>query len=356
MTIRQLPETAQQRLWLATTLLFVALLGLFAADLLLGTVQIPARVVWAALLGGQEMEAKYRILVLESRLPRAITAVLGGSALAACGLLMQTFFRNPVAGPYILGISSGASLGVALLLLGQGSVGLLASWDSGSAPGVVVASSAGAALTMGIMLLLATRVRDPATLLVFGLMMGSFTGALVSLLQYQADAASLRDFVYWTFGSLDHTHWAELGLLAPILGVCFGVGWLFSGRFDLLALGDDYARSMGLAVNLTRAIAILLTALMAGAVTAYCGPISFIGVAVPHAVRALSGRTSHLVLWPLCALGGAVLLLGCDLISRMPGMDTTLPINAVTALVGAPAVAAIVWRMRRISTFFQSGA
>lgn len=349
-------HTASKRLVLASAFLLLALVGLFAADLLLGTVGIPAKVVWSALLGGREMEEKYRILILESRLPRAITAILGGAALATCGLLMQTFFRNPVAGPYILGISSGASLGVALLLLGQGSAGLLAHWASGAAPGVVMAASGGAALTMGAMLLLATRVRDPATLLVFGLMMGSFTGALVSLLQYQADAASLRDFVYWTFGSLDHTHWQELGLLAPLLGGCFGLGWLLSGRFDLLALGDDYARSMGLAVNFTRAIAIVLTALMAGAVTAYCGPISFIGVAVPHAVRALSGRTSHLVLWPLCALGGAVLLLACDLISRMPGMDATLPINAVTALVGAPAVAAIVWRMRRISSFFQSGA
>jgi len=355
MTLPWHPRTARATLWFPTTALLVALVALFAADLLLGSVRIPFAQVWAALSGSGSIEPKYRILVLDSRLPRALTAVLAGSALATCGLLMQTFFRNPVAGPYILGISSGASLGVALLLLGQGSTSLFLGWALGAAPAVVVAASAGAGLTMGLMLLLASRVRDSATLLVFGLMMGSFTGALVSLLQYQADAASLREFVYWTFGSLDHTHWEELALLAPLLGLCLGLGWLFSSRFDLLALGDDYARSMGLSVSWTRGLAMVLTALMAGAVTAYCGPISFIGVAVPHAIRALSGRTSHAVLWPLSALGGSVLLLGCDLISRMPGMESTLPINAVTALVGAPAVAAIVWRMRRISSFFQSG-
>ncbi len=351
-----IPPVASLRVWYAGIFLLGATILLFIADLLFGSVHIPPAEVWEALTGGEVSAEKYRILVIDSRLPRALTALLAGSSLAVCGLLMQTFFRNPVAGPYILGISSGASLGVALLMLGGIKLGMNQALISGSAPSVVVAAALGAGASMGLILLIATRVRDPATLLIFGLMLGSFTGAIVSVLQYFADRESLRDFIFWTFGSLDQTHWEELALLGPLAGISLVACWFLSRPFDLLALGDDYAKTMGLPVMATRVASITLTAILAGSVTAYCGPIAFIGVAVPHAARALSGRTSHRVLMPLSALGGAALLVGCDLLCRLPGQFGTLPINAVTALIGAPAVLAIIWRMRKIGQFFNSGS
>ncbi len=337
-------------------LLSLTTLVVFVADLLMGSVQIPLSDVWAAVSGGVVSEEKYRILILESRLPRALTAVLAGSSLAVSGLLMQSFFRNPVAGPYILGISSGASLGVALLVLGGISLGAGQTFAQTGAPSLVAAAAIGALGAMALMLLIATRVRDSATLLVFGLMLGSFTGALVAVLQYLSSKEALRDFIYWTFGSLEHTHWAELAWLAPLSGICLSTAWILSRPFDVLALGEDYARTMGLPVMTIRIASMILTALMAGAVTAYCGPIAFIGVAVPHVARMISGRTSHVVLVPLCVLGGATLLTLCDLASRLPGYPGTLPINAVTALIGAPIVFLIVWRSRRIGQFFSSGS
>ena len=325
---------------------------LFGAGLLLGSVPLTLQQVLSALRGDAATPDALRILVLDSRLPRTLTAMGAGAGLGASGLLMQSFFRNPVAGPYILGISSGASLGVALLLLGGMGWGLQAAPSLVSAPSLVLAAGAGAGLTMGLMMLLAGRLRDPATLLIFGLMLGSFTGALVGILQYYAGRDALRDFVYWTFGSLEHAHWAELSWLLPLLGLCLLLAWLLQRPFDLLALGEDYARSSGLPLQAVRLSMLGLTALLAGSVTATCGPIAFIGVAVPHAARALSGRVSHGILVPLSALAGADLLMACDLISRLPGMSGTLPINAVTALLGAPAVWLIVWRSRRVGRFF----
>ncbi len=345
----------RRREFISLLLLLLALLLVFAADLLYGSVHIEAHLVWAALRGDPELPQKYSIMVLESRLPRALTAMLAGAGLGVSGLIMQTFFRNPVAGPYILGISSGASLGVALLLMGGMGWQLGALGAASAAAPIVVAAALGAALVMGLMMLLSVKVRDPATLLIIGLMLGSFTGAIVAILQYSAGRESLRHFIYWSFGSLDHTHWAELGVLAPLLGLCLLVGWLMARPFDLMALGDDYARTSGLPLLSVRIIMVALTALLAGSVTAYCGPIAFIGVAVPHMARALSGQSSHRVLLPYCLLCGALLLTACDLMSRLPGRAGTLPINAITSLIGAPAVLVILWRARRVGQFFQQG-
>ena len=325
----------------------------FWADCFWGSVALPPGDVWRT-LWGMDVPEKVRILVWESRLPRALTAVAAGAGLAVSGLLMQTFFRNPVAGPYILGISSGAGLGVALVVL----AGVGSAWSvAGAAVSIrVLAAALGAGGAMVFMGVLAGRVRDSATLLIFGLMLGSFTAALIGILQYFANRDALRDFIYWTFGSLDHTHWQELGWLMPITAVgLLWAAWL-GPALDVLVLGESYARSMGVRASRLRLVLMGITAVLAGSITAFCGPIAFVGIAVPHAARALLGHGGHRLLVPVSALVGAGLMVSCDLVSRLPGLSATLPINAVTSLLGAPAVVVIVWRNRRIGAFFGAGS
>lgn len=332
-----------------------AALPFFAiADLVFGSVALSWQQVIQALLREEEVPAQVHILVWEARLPRMLTALLAGASLAVSGLLMQSFFRNPVAGPYILGISSGASLGVALLLLGGSSGAGLFFLSQSSRPSVVLAAGLGAFAALGLMAALARRIRDAPTLLLFGLMFGSFTSAIVTLLQHAANKDALRDFIFWTFGSLDHTHWPDLVILSLVCLLALCLAFWYAPSFDLLALGDDHATTSGLALFKTRLIAMLLTAALAGCVTAYCGPVAFIGVAVPHAMRLLSRRTSHRILLPLCAAGGGMLLLLCDVISRMPGQPGVLPINAITSFIGAPAVFWIILKSRRVGRYFEA--
>jgi iron complex transport system permease protein len=329
-------------------LLFLAAAAFFA-DLWFGSVPLAAVDVWQALTGG-EVEDRVRLLVIESRLPRALTAALAGASLAVSGLLMQTFFRNPAAGPYLLGVSAGASLGVALVVLSAGG-GLVSGALAGGLPLRVLAAGLGACAMLGVMAVLALRVRDLATLLVIGLMLASFLSAVVGVLQYFAAPDALRDFVYWTFGSLDHTRGPALGWLAGASVLGIGLAAVLGPSLDVLGLGEDYARSMGVAIVPLRLVVVGVTALLAGTVTAFCGPVAFIGIAVPHAARGLLGPASHRWLVPASALAGAGLLVACDLVSRLPGLQATLPVNAVTSLMGAPAVVAIVWRQRRLMAF-----
>lgn len=333
----------------ALPLLLVLAAVAFFADLRFGSVPLAARDVWQA-LSGDDVEDRVRLLVLESRLPRALTAALAGAALAVSGLLMQTFFRNPVAGPYLLGVSAGASLGVALVVLSAGG-GLVSGALAGGLPLRVLAAGLGASAMLGVMALLALRVRDLATLLIIGLMLASFLSAVVGVLQYFAAPDALRDFVHWTFGSLDHTRGPALTWLAGASLLGIGLAAALGPSLDVLGLGEDYARSMGVAVVPLRLLVVGVTALLAGTVTAFCGPVAFIGIAVPHAARGLLGPSSHRWLVPASALAGAGLLVACDLASRLPGLQATLPVNAVTSLIGAPAVVAIVWRQRRLVAF-----
>jgi iron complex transport system permease protein len=326
----------------------LVLLGLAAfVDVWFGTVALPPAEILAALLG-QEVDERVRILVLESRVLRMGTAAAVGAALALSGLLMQSFFRNPVAGPYLLGVSSGASLGVALVVLGSGSA-LLLPLDAAAAalPLRVMAAAIGAALMMGLMAVLALRVRDLATLLIIGLMAASFLSACVGILQYFAAPEALRDFIFWTFGKLDLTHLPQVRVLLGTSLIGLLVAWSVGPSLDVLLLGEGYARSMGLRIQRMRLLIVALTALLAGTCTAYCGPIAFIGIAVPHAVRGLVGQAPHRFLLPTTALAGASLLLLCDALSRLPFLGVVLPINAVTSILGAPTVVAIVWRMRK---------
>ncbi len=338
-------DTARLRLGVLLGLLALAL-GAAFLDLWFGPVQIPAGQVWAALIG-QDVDERVRLLVLESRVPRTWTAAACGAALAISGLLMQTFFRNPVAGPYLLGVSSGASLGVALVVLGSGGALLYGLGIGSAVPLRMLAAGMGAAAMMGLMAALAVRVRDLATLLIIGLMAASFLSAVVGILQYFAAPEALRDFIFWTFGKLDLTHGSQIRILVGVALTGLVVAWAVGPSLDVLLLGEGYARSLGLRIQRLRLVLVCLTALLAGTCTAYCGPIAFVGIAVPHAVRGLVGQAPHRYLVPATALAGAGLLLLCDGLSRMPGLGVVLPINAVTSILGAPAVVAIVWRMRR---------
>lgn len=318
-------------------------------DLLLGSVNIPIGEVITILLGQTVENESWRTILIDFRLPRIITAVAVGSGLSITGLLMQTFFRNPLAGPFVLGISSGASLGVAVLVL-AGSVipGIFLLGIIGN----VVAASIGAGLVFLLILLIAQKVRDSATLLIVGLMFGSLTGALVGMLQYFSSAEQIQSYLIWTFGSLGAVTWNELPslLVISVLGLVFSFA-LFK-PLNALIMGEHYAISLGLNVKQTRNVILILSSILAGSITAYVGPIAFIGIAVPHLTRSMFQTSDHRVLIPATGLIGAVFLVSCDVLSQVPGSESILPINAITSLIGAPLVIWIIVRKRNLGHFF----
>lgn len=319
---------------LALSVLCVLLAGL---DLVLGSVSLPLDELWRTLHSPKGQSVSHMI-VWRVRLPRIATAMTTGVALSVSGLLMQTLFRNPIAGPYVLGVSSGASLGVAVLML-AGGAGLLGSWS------VVLMAGIGAAGVLALMLALAWRVHDVVTLLIVGLMLGSATGAVVTLLQYFSGAAALKRFVLWSMGSLGEVAWPEWRLMLGITLSGLVLAMLLAKPLNLLLLGEQYAESLGLRLMRTRLGLIAVAAILAGTATAFCGPIAFIGIAAPHLARLLLRTASHQWLLPISALVGMALLLGCDLVAQWPGSEQQLPINAVTALIGAPIVIQMVlWR------------
>lgn len=332
----------------------VGLLGLtallFVLSLTLGSVAIPFAEVLAALVGRPTTDAAWAAIVRDFRLPRALTALLAGAALSASGLLMQTLFRNALAGPYVLGLSAGASLGVAVVVLAGSSVGFagivglggLGAWT------LIGASVAGSAVVLGLIGWVATRIEDSTTLLILGLMFSSLTGAVVSILQYLSDADQIQAFLLWTFGSLGGVTWLQLAVLGPTLAVSLVGCLLLIKALNVLLLGERYAASLGLHLTRTRLGVIGLTSVLAGGVTAFCGPIAFLGLAVPHLTRAVLNTSDHRAVLPACLPAGSALLLTCDLLARLPGTALTLPINAVTALFGAPVVIWILLRQRNL--------
>lgn len=346
------PKKRPVALWLIALIVLVAVA--FVADICLGSVAIPFDEVLSALFGGETSKESWGIIIRDIRLPKALTALVAGAALSIAGLQMQTLFRNPLAGPFVLGISSGASLGVAVLVMAGSalSVGFLNPANISGAWGQVIASVAGSFAVLSLVMLVAIRVKDSVTLLIVGLMFGSLTAAVVSVLQHFSSPELVDAYVIWTFGSLKGVDWSHLAVLTPI----FAMGLLFSfalhKSFNALLLGEDYAESLGVSVRRTRMLTIVSTSLLAGSVTAFCGPIAFIGLAVPHLVRALFGSAKHRLLLPACLLGGAALMLICDIISEMPGLDQTLPVNSVTALFGAPVVIAVILRNRNLNHSF----
>lgn len=313
--------------------------GLFLLELLLGSVSIPLKTVFQIIAGGQAENPAWEVIVIESRLPRAVTAALGGSALAVSGLLMQTLFRNPLAGPSVLGISSGASLGVALLIMASGG-GSLALFGLPSFMPVALAALVGAFAVLFLIIAVAERLPDNTTLIIFGIMFSYFTGAVVSALQFKTSGESLRSFIFWGMGSFAETGFAEIMfmLIALVIGLVIVV--IVLPRLNLLLLGDDYALSMGVNVKRTRLLIIIATGILAGIVTAFCGPVSFIGLAVPHLARMIMKTSSHERLIVPVVMAGLIIGMLCDLLARL----LELPLNTVASALGAPVVIYIVLR------------
>ncbi|MBO5687059.1 MAG: iron ABC transporter permease [Alistipes sp.] len=322
-------------------LLTALVVVLFAADMMVGSVGISAKEVLAALMGGGDPVT--RKIVIDIRLIKAIVAILAGAALAVSGLQMQTLFRNPLAGPYVLGVSSGASLGVALFILGAPLLGIGGSaWLS--TVGVAGAAWIGAAAILAVVAAVSQRIKDIMVILILGMMASSGVSAIVQILQYMSNEEALKSFVIWTMGSLGDVTTSQLALVAPaiIAGLIISISVIKS--LNLLLLGESYARTMGLNIRRTRSLILLSTTLLAGTVTAFCGPIGFIGLAIPHVARILFRDADHRTLLPAAALTGAVSLLICDIISKI----LVLPVNTITALLGIPIVIWVVIRNKSI--------
>ncbi|HVM12959.1 MAG TPA: iron ABC transporter permease [Egibacteraceae bacterium] len=333
--------------------LLCALVALFLLTIAAGSVTIPLDDVVRIVVGGEPARPAWTTIVTDIRLPRAITATLAGAGLGVGGLLMQTLFRNPLADPFILGISAGASLGVALVVLVAGSAGttLVGGLAVAGNVGVAGAAAAGAAVVTVAVLAVSRRMTSPATVLIIGLMFGYAATAVVSVLVYSGFGRfeRIRAFIAWGFGSFGGTTWTQLRVLVPCVLVGLVVAALLTKQLNALLLGDRYAASMGLHVARARTVIVLAASLLAGVVTAFCGPIAFIGVAVPHMARGLLRTSDHRLLVPAVVVVGGIVALTAGLVAQLPGQDATLPLNAVTSLVGAPVVVVILMRLRHAS-------
>ena len=328
-------------------LLIILLVLLFIGDLLLGSVNIPLKTVMSVLTGnGNNIQEE--TLIINFRLPKAIVAVLAGAALSCSGLQMQTLFRNPLAGPYVLGISSGASLGVAIFLLGAPLFGMTFTSEIVRNIGIIGAAWIGAAAILFVIMAVSGRIKDIMAILILGMMFGSAASALVEILQYLSPDSALKSFVIWTMGSLGGVTNAQLHIMswAVIAGLIISI-YLIK-PLNLLLLGENYARTMGLNIQLTRMMMFISTILLAGTITAFCGPIGFIGIAVPHITRMLFANADHKILMPASMLAGSVIMLFCDIIAQLPGYEMVLPINTVTALIGIPVIIAVIVRNKKV--------
>ena len=347
------PQTGLK--WQALVLLAVTLVLLFLLDIGLGSVRIPLADTVNVLLGkGVENEA-WEAIILKIRLPRSVTAILVGAALSIGGLQMQTLFRNPLAGPSVLGITAGASLGVAAVMLAAGSVTTVFSirqLDLGGSWLIILAATIGAALVLLVILAISFRIKDNVVMLIVGIMVANITIAIVSVWQYFSDPEQIQEYILWTFGSLGGVTNQQLGALSIIVlaGVLFT--FLLSKTLNALLLGENYAQSMGLNIRRSRILIIAVTSLLAGSITGFCGPIGFVGIAVPHLTRSFLNTSDHRVLIPSCVLVGGILMLLCDIISQVPGSQTVLPVNAITAMIGSPIVIWIIVKRRNLKSSF----
>ena len=329
-------------------ILILILILCLLANLSFGSVLIPWRDVLLSLLGGTSENPSWSLIVLNYRLPKAITAMIIGSGLSVSGLLMQTFFRNPLAGPFVLGISSGASLGVSLLLLGSTIFTGVFAAILNTSWGLAIAASMGSIAVLMVVLTLSIRIKDTMSLLIIGLMFGSFSSAIISIFIYFAPAAQLQKYVLWGMGSLGSLTWNDLMILFVIYFIGIGITILAIKELNMLLLGEKYARSIGLQIKKSRFLIILATGLLAGSSMAFAGPIAFVGLAVPHMTRLIFTTSSHKVLLPAVILVGSILLLICDTVAQLPGSTYTLPINAITAFLGAPVVIWLVISKRKV--------
>ncbi len=313
---------------------------LFAADILLGSVGLSPREL---LQGAMQDGSIAHHILFDFRLPKAAVALMAGLALAASGLVMQTLFRNPLAGPYVLGVSSGASLGVALFLLGAPVVGAGIMHQLGLA----FSAWCGAAAILVLVMIVSARLKDIMAILILGMMFGSAATAFVDLLQYFSGEAALKGFVVWAMGSLGGVSGMQLAVMAACVAAGLVMTVALIKPLNLLLLGENYARSMGSHVRRTRLVAFTATSLLAGSVTAFCGPVGFIGIAAPHIARMIFRTADHRALLPASLLVGADMMLLCDIISQLPGSELVLPINTITALLGIPVVVLVVINSKR---------
>lgn len=322
-------------LFLSFTLLLVCF---FIMDLISGQVFIPLKEVLSILTGQEASKSTWEYIILNFRLPKAITAILVGMGLSISGLLMQTLFRNPLAGPYVLGLSSGSSLGVAFVILGAGFLPSFLNEAVLSNYGIVLASCLGSFLVVLAILIVAQRLRNTMSILIVGLMFGSFAGAIVNVLSYFSTAEQLQKFTFWSMGNLGNLSWNSIGILGTAVGFGLLLSLLSIKSLDALLLGENYAKSVGLNFKKARFIIIIATSILAGSITAFAGPIAFIGLAVPHIAKLLFQTSNHKILFFSTLLLGGILMLICDIISQMPYLSMTLPINAITSIMGAPVV------------------
>ena len=340
-----MPETKTYKI--SFILLTLVLIGCLILNVNLGSVSIPTKEIFKSLFGSIDNES-WQYIIQNYRLPKAFTAILVGSGLGISGLLMQTLFRNPLAGPFVLGITSGASLGVALVIMGASvfsgflATFLISKWS------LVIAASLGSFLVLLAVMIVSTRVRDTMAILIIGLMFGSITAAVVSVLSYFSSAEQLQQYIFWGFGSLGNLSWSELLVffIIYIFGILLSIFSIKS--LNTLLLGENYAKSLGLNIKQSRMLIIIATSLLAGTITAFAGPIAFIGLAIPHITRQVFNTSNHKILLPAVFLFGAIIMLICDSIAQLPTSDYTLPINAITSLIGAPVVIWLLVRKRKM--------
>ncbi len=333
-------------------MLLLGIILFFVLNIAVGSVYIPFPDVLKILIGQGSDNQVWVNIILKSRLPQTITACLSGSGLAIGGLLMQTLFRNPLAGPSILGISSGASLGVAFVIMFVGNIGGFA--FSGIATignfAIVFAAFAGSVLVLFLILFLARKVKNNAMLLIIGIMVGYISSSLVGVLQFYSISENVHAFAIWGLASFSNISWIQMKLFIPVILIGLFFSFLLIKPLNMLLLGENYAKNLGLNIRKTRILIILVTGILTAVITAFCGPVAFLGLAVPHLARMLYSTSNHKVLVPGVLFFGALLALFCNLIARMPGFDGALPINAVTSMIGAPIVISVILKKKKLNS------
>lgn len=329
--------------------LLVSIAVFFVLNLLLGSVHIPARDIISILFGGDSGSPIWENIVMKSRVPQALTAIMAGAGLAVSGLLMQTVFRNPLAGPSVLGISSGASLGVAFVVLLSGSIGGVALSKLGVIGEVTITLSAvvGSLLVMALIAFVSQKVKGNVTLLIMGVMIGYIANAIIGVLKFFSAEEDIRAYVIWGLGSFARVSGGQTTVFIVLMLCLLPTAFFLIKTLNLLLLGDAYAKNLGLNIKRARLLVISCAGVLVAVVTAYCGPIVFLGLAVPHLCRGIFHTSNHAVLIPASLLAGASLALLCNLIARMPGFEGALPVNSVTALVGAPVVMWVLFNKRK---------
>lgn len=330
-------------------LIMASIFLFFFLNLVLGSVSIPLRAVWNILWGTGNESVIWQNIIWKSRVPQALTALVAGAGLSVSGLQMQTVFRNPLAGPSVLGISSGASMGVAFVVLLSGSLGGVALSKLGfmGEIALTIAAIAGSLSIMALIVFVSQKVRGNVTLLIIGVMIGYIANAVIGVLKFFSVEEDIRAYVIWGLGSFARVSGDQMTLFICIMVVLLPLSFLLVKTLNLLLLGDAYAQNLGLNIKRARLLVITCSGVLVAIVTAYCGPIIFLGLAVPHLCRGMFRTSDHRILMPASLLAGASLALVCNLIARMPGFEGALPVNSVTALVGAPVVMSVLFNKRR---------